>query len=481
MHDVAQKTIKGGMWMTGAMIVVALAHFIRLAVLARYLTPDDFGLMAMVLVVTGFAQAIADGGISNAIVAYNRLSNDQLSSIYWFSLLLNLLIASTLILASPALALLFSRVEVGTLLGIAAVLFPLKALGHQFRLLLQRELHFRPVAIVLGASEAVALALALFLASAGFGVLALLYSMISAAAISSIAFLVVHAIVLRTPIRIRLKRSDLRPLYSFGAFQLGERAVNYLSANLDKLLLGKFAGASALGIYDLAWQLISFPLNRINPIVNSVLLPAYAKLDDKKKRATYYSNSVTGLSLLLIPFFVFVTFYAGEIVSLVFGSGWEKSAVVLKLLSIVGFSKVIANPGGSLLLALDRVEVGFYWNLAWCIATAVVISLALLVSNSEISVALAMAGLAVSLGLYWHKIVADLSGAKYGSLVSKLSVGASVCVALCGLSRWLLEGVLVLESSSLLFVAALCIAVSYGVYLFWFERSFLVAAKELFK
>ncbi|MEO0435988.1 MAG: MOP flippase family protein [Pseudomonadota bacterium] len=481
MQDVGRKAITGGVWMTGAMLVVSTAHFIRLAVLARYLTPDDFGLMAMVLVVTGLAQAIADGGLSNAIVAHSKLTSDQLSSIYWFSLLLNLVIASAVVLASPGLALLFARSEVGALLSIAAVLFPLKALGLQFRLLLQKELRFRPVAIVLAASELIALAIAISLALSGFGVRALLYSMISASAISSLGFLLVSATLLQAPVRMRLKASDLRQLYSFGAFQLGERAVNYLSANLDKLLLGKFAGASALGFYDLAWQLISFPHSRINPIVNSVLLPAYAKLDSAEERASYYSNSITALGLLMIPFFVFLVFYAEGVIVLVFGSGWEKSALVLQLLSVVGFSKVIANPSGSLLLALGRVEVGFYWNLAWCVATAIAIFLALLVRHSEVAVAAAMLGLALSLGLYWHKIVADISGAKYESIVRTLAVSACVCTFLIALSRWFLEGVLALESGSLLFLAAVFVVVSYGVYLFLFEKRFFLSAKGFFK
>jgi hypothetical protein len=267
-----RSTLRGGAWMAGATAVVALFQAIKLIVLARYLEPVDFGLMAIVGVIAGFSHTLADGGMSNAIVSRPDLDQRQLSSLYWFNVLAGLAVALTLVVLAQPLALFFGEASLRELIIVSASVFLFKALGNQFRLLLQRELVFAPIAAAAVSSEAIGLAVAVPLAMAGHGAWALVASLVTTAAAAAIVYAVIGLYRYPRPL-LRLSFDDLRSLYAYGSYQVGERIINYLSAHIDKVLIGKLVGPSALGFYDLAWQVVAFPLNRINPTVHNVLFP----------------------------------------------------------------------------------------------------------------------------------------------------------------------------------------------------------------
>ena len=145
---------------------------------------------------------------------------------------------------------------------------------------------------------------------------------------------------------------------------MGERAINYIAANADKMLIGKIVGMNATGFYNLAWQLIIFPLAKINPIVNKEAFPVYSKVqNDPAALNRYYSFNVKALSIVTMPLLAFLLFFSQEVVRVVFGEGWSSTADLLPAFALVGIIKALGNPGGAIILALGRADVGFWWNL----------------------------------------------------------------------------------------------------------------------
>ena len=119
------------------------------------------------------------------------------------------------------------------------------------------------------------------------------------------------------------------------------------------------------------------------------------------------------LSLITIPLLVFLFFFAAEIVLLVFGNGWEQTAILVQILAIVGVGKALGNPGGALILLLGRADVGFWWNIFWALLISAGIFLALWYRPTVESAAYMLLGLSMSTGFIWHYLIARIGKLNY--------------------------------------------------------------------
>jgi O-antigen/teichoic acid export membrane protein len=151
---------------------------------------------------------------------------------------------------------------------------------------------------------------------------------------------------------------------------MGQRSVNFISAHVDKLILGRVLGMEMLGYYSLAWQIIVMPLMRINPIVTRVAFPIFAKVQNQNDvLSRYYTKAVTMLMTVNFPILFGLFIVANELVAVMYGEEYMRVACILRILAVVGLYKAFGNPNGPVLLAKGRADIGFYWNLFW---TAVV-------------------------------------------------------------------------------------------------------------
>jgi O-antigen/teichoic acid export membrane protein len=163
--------------------------------------------------------------------------------------------------------------------------------------------------------------------------------------------------------------ADLDGYLGFGMYQVGERTVNYFSANVDRLIIGRFLGASALGYYSLAYQLITFPLMRLNPAVTQVALPTLSKLQhDSALLRRGYLKVVSFIATVSFPILAGIFLVAPQFVELVYGKTWLPAVAVIRILCAVGALKALGNPIGSLLLSRGRADIGFYWNVLGLVA-----------------------------------------------------------------------------------------------------------------
>lgn len=385
----------------------------KLGILTRYLEPGDFGLMAIMMVVIGFSRAFMDMGISNAIIYRQNITHTQLSSLYWLNIGSGFVLTILVFAASPLVALFYGEPRITKMMMILSTVFMIVAMGNQYRVLCQKELQFIRMAKIKIASNFLSFAVAVYFAVMGFGVYALVFAMLTQAISSSFMFL---AVGLREHHRPALvyHHHELKGFYGFGLFQMGERSINYVSANIDKLIIGKIVGMQAVGFYEMAWRLIIFPLSKINPIVNKVAFPVYARVQDNCDALNrYYTFNVKALSIVTVPLLAFLSFFSHDIVFVIFGPGWEKTASLITVLSFVGILKALGNPGGAIILALGRADVGFWWNLLWVmiVSTALFVML-YLVPRIEVA-AYTLLVLSLTVGMLWHFIIAKIAKIRY--------------------------------------------------------------------
>jgi O-antigen/teichoic acid export membrane protein len=237
--------------------------------------------------------------------------------------------------------------------------------------------------------------------------------MLTQAFVSSACYLFVGLREFHRP-ALLYRHKELEGFYGFGLYQMGERSVNYISAHIDKLLIGKMVGMQALGFYEMAWRLIIFPLQKINPIINKVAFPVYAMVqNDRAALEKYYSFNVKALSLVITPILAFLAFFSCDVVLVVFGEGWEQTASLIAILAFVGVGKALGNPGGALILAKGRADIGFWWNIFWSVVVSITLFTVLFFVPDIEMVAYALLGLSLSVGLIWHYLISKIRQIRY--------------------------------------------------------------------
>ncbi|PZO85708.1 MAG: colanic acid exporter, partial [Micavibrio aeruginosavorus] len=363
------------------MAVVTLVQFLQMAVLARFLSPRDFGLMAVTMIVVNFAQIFTDMGTSKAIIQKQELNHVQLSSLYWLNVASGFLMTIIVSALSPFIASFFEEASIKPLIMQLSLIFLIIAAGNQYRVLCQKELEFKRMAAIEMSAAILSLCVAGALASNGYGIRSLVYAVLTQATLSSFLFLTYGLKHHHRPAFVYRHR-EVRPFFAFGFYQMGENAVNYISANMDKILIGKILGMQAAGFYNLAWQLIIFPVTKINPVVNKVAYPVYARLQgDSAQTQTYYETSMKALSLVTIPALVGLCVFAEDVVRVFYGEGWDETATLVRILCAAGIVKAVLNPAGALILARGRADIGFWWNVLWAVSLSAALYITIVYSG----------------------------------------------------------------------------------------------------
>lgn len=356
------QAIHGVKWTTLSTVVTTLMQLLQLAVLARFLSPSDFGLMALVMVVIGFSQAFMDMGISNAIIHRQEISHVQLSSLYWLNIASGIVLFGIVVLVSPWIALFYHEPRLTELVMLMGISFVFVAIGNQHRTLCQKELMFNTMAKVEIFTVMVSTSVAIFMAINGYGVYSMVWGALINAALSSLLFLGIGLKTHRPSFVYRY--SELSGFLSFGMYQMGEKTINYFNSQIDILLIGKLLGTEALGIYSIAKQLVMRPAQLINPTITRVTFPMMAKVqNDIPALKKMYLKTIGYLAWINFPIYMLLALLAPWLVPLLFGAQWNEAIMIVQILSLYAAFRSTGNPIGSLMLARGRANLGFYWNL----------------------------------------------------------------------------------------------------------------------
>ena len=366
-----RKAALGVKWTGAGTAITTGLRVLQFVVLARLLTPSDFGLMAMITVVIGFAQAFADMGISNAIIHRQDNTRSQLSSLYWLNLLAGLSVFALVMAFSPLVVKFYGEPRLASLIPWAALVFLVIPLGQQFQALLQKELQFDRLAKVEMASTGIGTVIAISSAIFGQGVFSLIWGQLAEGSTKALCLLRSSWAVWRPGLHLRW--NDAKAYVAFGLYQMGERCLNYISANADYLIIGRFLGPETLGIYLLAYQLVTMPLARINPILTRVAFPIFAKKQaDNTALRRGYLEMMKLLAHIVFPLLIGLATVAPVFVPVIFGVVWGPTIPLIQILALLGIIKTLINPIGSILLAKGRPDIAFKWNASGAVINTLV-------------------------------------------------------------------------------------------------------------
>jgi O-antigen/teichoic acid export membrane protein len=362
--DLADAAATGIKWTGLAGAITAAVAMLQTLVLARLLAPSDFGLIAATMVVVSVGQALADGGVSYALLRSKSDTREIRSSLYWLNIAAGTGVFVLVVAASPLVASFYGQPRVVELVRWAALMFLIAPWGLQFQILLQKELQFRTLATVQLAAAVAGAIVGISSAVFGAGALALVWGFLATAALPSIVYTIIGWHRWR-PMR-RFRRADLDGYVVFGLYQMGERVLNQLTASVDYVVIGYFLGPTSLGIYSLAYQLVVRPLVYLNPIIVRVAFPIFArKQDDDDALARGYLHVARIVAYISFPLLAGLAVTAPMLVPFVLGDIWSPLVPVLQVLCSVGAVRCVYNPAGVVVLAKGRADLAFRLNLAF--------------------------------------------------------------------------------------------------------------------
>ena len=402
-RNLAQKSIRGGMTTMTAQVIQFILRTAGTVVLARLLTPNDYGLIGMVAVVVGFAQMFKDAGLSMATVQKDRISHEQISTLFWINILISAFLGFCVLAASPLVARFYGRPEVAAVTVALSVSFIISGLMIQHQALLMRHMQFGMLAIIQIASQIITLGVTIVLALFGWRYWALVGGTITTALTST---LMTYFFCPWIPGQIK-KGFGVRDMLKFGGHLTGFNFVNYFSRNLDNILIGKFISADALGLYAKAYNLFMMPISQIRAPMVNVAMPALSALKEQPEQyIKYYQRFLDILASLTIPLTLYCVIEADFLIRLLLGPQWLGCVPVFRILAIAGVIQPIATTRGLVLLSFGFSDRYLYWGLANAILMVTAIVAGIPFGIKGVAAALAVANYMVlipSLFYCFHK------------------------------------------------------------------------------
>jgi O-antigen/teichoic acid export membrane protein len=368
--DLKRKSVQGGaITVFGQGFSMALQIGTTI-VLARLLSPTDYGLQSMVITLTSFFSLFKDAGLSVASVQRENLTRDQISTLFWINIALGAVLTAIVAAGGPFLAVFYKEPRVLWVTVASASVFFFNSLSVQHRALMDRAMRFGTSVKIDMICGSVAAVIAIGMAAKGFGYWSLICQTISLPIMGTAAVWIAMPWM---PGRPRWT-PELRSMARFGGTVTFNSVVVYIAYNTEKILLGRYWGAAPLGIYGRAYQLATLPVQQLIGSVHIVAFSALSRMQGEGERLVRaYLKSLSVIVALTVPVVISSSLFAKEIILIVLGPKWLAAVPVLRLLSPTVLVFALINPFSWFMRATGRV--GRSLKIAFLICPAVILGI----------------------------------------------------------------------------------------------------------
>jgi len=352
MKDLKEKTIRGGFAKVCAQAATFVLRIGSLMLLARLLEPKDFGLVGMVVAVIGVLNLFKDFGLSTATVQRTTVTDEQVSTLFWINILVGVVLGLVSVASAPILAVFYHEPRLVWVTVVLAAGFLFNAAGVQHSALLQRQMRFTALAVIDIVSLFISTAVGIGMALRGYAYWALVGMTLSGPLVTTVGVWLVTAWIPGRPHR----RAGIRSIMRFGGTITLNGLVVYIAYNLEKVLLGRFWGAEAIGIYGRAYQLINVPTENLNSAVGGVAFSALSRIqDDPGRLRSYFLKGYTFVVALTIPITIVCAAFAEDMIGVVLGPKWKDAIPIFRLLAPTMLILAMINPLSWLLFSIGKV------------------------------------------------------------------------------------------------------------------------------
>ncbi len=415
MIDLKNQAASGVKWSTVSQIGRQGTQLVTTIILARLLSPADFGLVGMAMVVIGFTGIFKDLGTSAAIIQRKELSEDLLSSIFWVNVGFGTLAMIILFFGAPLGGLFYQDHRVDAILRVLSLTFLISGPSILQQALLERSLSFHKLAkveigaVVCGAIVGIGLALT------GFGVWSLVFQSLTIATITTVLLWLVSS---WKPKWI-FYWNEIKSVSSYSLNLTGFSIFNYFARNADYLLIGRYLGAQDLGYYILAYRILLFPLQNISSVIGRVMFPVYSSIQDNNRRfANAYLKVAKTIALITFPMMLGILALADPFVLTIFGVKWQPVILLIMIFAPVGLLQSIGTATGAIYTAKGRTDWMFRWGMGAGLFTIIAFTIGLY--WGIVGVAAAYAIVTFSLSYFNFAIPFRLISLKFSQLLGVL-------------------------------------------------------------
>lgn len=352
MKDLKKKTLRGGLARLCTLGASVLLRVLSLTILARLLNPKDFGLVGMVTAFTGILVLFRDFGLSAATIQRESITDEQISTLFWINLAVGAILAVLSFAMAPFIAAFYHEPRLFGVTAVLAIGFLFNAAGVQHGAMLQRQMRFTSLAVINTVGSFVGTAIAIVGAVAGFGYWSLVAMTVATPLISTMGLWLATSWIPGPPRR----RVGIHSMMRFGGTVTVHGLLIYLANNFEKILLGKYWGADAIGIYGRAYQLSNMPTDNLNSTAGEVAFAALSRLQNEPARLKSYF--LKGYSLILsftLPITIACALFAPDIILTLLGPKWKDAVPIFRLLAPTILVFGIVNPLSWLLYSIGKV------------------------------------------------------------------------------------------------------------------------------
>ena len=386
MDSTSKQIVKGTYYTAIAKYCSIIISLIVTAILARFVSPSDFGVVAIATVFIFLFYLIGDMGVGTAIIQRKDLSLDDINNLFSFSVYLAIILAVVFALISPLISLFYdsSSLNIILLLLVIQVFFSTTNMVPNALLLKRKEFKFisyRTICIqfIMGVISCI-------VAISGGGIYALLINpIVGSASIFFLNYKKVQILKFFT----RPNKDAVHKIFNYSSYQFLFGLQNYIFRNIDKLLIGKYLNMMQLGYYEKSYRLMLMPVQNISNVITPVLQPILSEYQNDINIQSNYFNKVTKLLATIgFPLSIFVFFNAKEIILIVYGDNWVEAIVPFKILSLSVASQMLSSSFGAIYQATNNVKSQLYIGLINTIWSVSMILFGLLYFGTTIGVAL---------------------------------------------------------------------------------------------
>jgi PST family polysaccharide transporter len=359
-QSLKNRTIKGLTWSVLASFVKQVLTFTIGVILARLLSPAEFGIIGMIAVFTGLVSTFMEQGLGSAIIHKQDIEKRHLDSIFWFNVGIGFFCTIAFMILSFPIAKFYKNPVLQPITFMISFNFFLGSFNIVQNALLNKKVDFKRLAIIDTLSVLVGGFIGIFLALAKFGVWALVWQTLA----TTFTTVIVMWVTSSWRPGIVFNISALKEIFKYSTNLLGFNILNYWTRNFDNLLIGRFIGSFALGIYAKAYQLMLLPLTQVSQVISRVMFPILSEIQhDKKKIKSIYLKSIQCIALITFPLMLTFWVVNNDFVLAVYGEKWESMIPILYVLILCGMIQSIGTTTGWIYNSIGRTDIQFKWGI----------------------------------------------------------------------------------------------------------------------
>lgn len=362
-QGVTARAVKGGIWLYGRQLVVGLINVGVFAILARKLSPADFGLVALAQVVLRFTVVLSSGGVGDYVI-YDRDEGreDRVRAAFWLNLALALAVACVGILVAPFAASFFAMPGLQSVLLVLLATYVLDQAAVVPEALLERAMVFPKLVIRDTFLRVASALLSVTLALEGFGV----WSLVVPAFVLSPVRLALVMVMARWFPGLALHLGEWRRILRYAGSVIGAQLANTVAAEGDTVIVGKALGGEALGFYNMAWQAANLVCRQVSGVVSALAMPSLSAVAaDPKRLQDALSKMLRWLGLTTFPLLVGLFVVADDFVVALYGPRWEASVLPLRILILYAMRRAVGSPASVIFNVVGRPDVALKYALGF--------------------------------------------------------------------------------------------------------------------